>query len=70
MSHEGNQEIHWGLGQGATEQQAASEAMHPYASSRGRLVHTYRPCDRAVVVLGRDQVSWTKSNAEIGAVGR
>ena len=62
VPHEGN--IHWGLGQAATEQQAASEALGLCANSRCRVVHTYRPGDCAVVVLGRDQVFWTESNAE------
>ena len=55
---------YWGLGQAATEQQAASEAMSLCANSRCRIVHTYRPGDCAVVVLGKAQVFWTESNAE------
>ena len=62
VPREGN--IHWGLGQAASEEQAASEALHLCANSRCRVVHTYRPGDCAVVVLGRDQVFWTESNAE------
>ena len=56
--------VYWGLGQGATEAEARSQALQLCDSSRCQVVHTYDHGDCAVVVLGSEQVFWTENNQE------